>query len=243
MIKGLRIFAALLMLVAAMGALEVSTGAVVSTVSAQTCGCGKPSCGGCLQGLRARRMTSGSVQEIYQGSANDPVIKTVYGPEVEIGVAGCATCEAAPAATCASCAPAARVACAPKCECQFCTLKVKKVEADTSCFELEQKEVCVPAVRLPWMKCCPPKRSRVRTVNVLKTKKGKKDICEYKWSVHEPEEPAQPEYADPAAKAEAAEEVKQPGGYPDPVTETTGSLELSDPADAAGDVPRPPLEK
>ena len=105
--------------------------------------------------------------------------------------------------------------------------------------------MCIPAVRLPWKKCCPPKKSRIRTVNVLKTEKSKGEECEYKWSVHEPEEYKEPEPAEPMPVYEPEQSVTEEAAssYPDPSAETTGVLELSDPAEAIGEIPRPPLEK
>jgi hypothetical protein len=231
MITGIRIGAALLGVAAMFASVEFSTGAMLQTASAQRCGCGKPSCGGCLAGLRNRR-----AGEEVAFSADDPIVSTVYGPEVEVAAAGCQSCQ-----TCQTCeAPQPK----PQCDCQYCELKTKKVEVDKTCFKVEQKEVCVPAVRLPWKKCCPPKKSRVRTVNVLKTDKYKDETCEYKWSVHEPEEYKEPEAAEPVAVYEPEQSATEGViSYPDPAAETTRVLELSDPAAALEDVPRPPLEK
>ena len=137
----------------------------------------------------------------------------------------------------------------PQCDCQFCELDVKKGEVEKSSFKVEQKEVCVPAVRLPWKRNCPPTRSKVRTVNVLKKHKYKCPQCEYKWSVHGPEEFEEPEAAEPteAVKEEAAE----PNGHgltPEEIKEfdlAPGEEIISvfsDPSEALGDVPQPPTE-
>ncbi len=232
---GMKIGAALLGVVAMFATVEFSTCSILQTASAQVCGCGKPSCGGCLAGLKKRRA---GAEVAY--SADDPIVSTVYGPEVEIAgpaVEGCQSCQSCQ--TCEAPQPT------PQCECQYCELKTKKVEVDKTCFKVEQKEVCVPAVRLPWKKCCPPKKSRVRTVNVLKTDKYKGEECEYKWSVHEPEECQEPEAAEPVMAYEPAQSVTEESAtsYPDPTAEMNGVLELSDPADAVGEIPRPPLEK
>jgi len=237
--KGLKIVAALVGLTATCAMVEISTGTAFTTVQAQVCGCGNPSCGGCAA-----------------DGTQDVLVSTVYGEPVEIGgyveqgSPSCQKCQAAQAA--------------PEVPCQYCELKTKKVEVEKSGFKIEQKEVCVPAVRYPWMKCNPPKRSRVRTVNVLKKHKSKGEKCEYKWSVHEPEDydnDAEPTPASngsdsknsggSASKSSAGSGSKRTSGgsgsrsgesYPDPSAETTGTLKLSDPAKAFGDVPRPPLE-
>jgi len=136
----------------------------------------------------------------------------------------------------------------PQCDCQYCELEAKKGEVEKTEFKTEQKEVCIPAVRLPWKKNCPPKRSRVRTVNVLKKKKYKVPKCQYKWSVHEPEDFAEPTAA---TKQEASEGQasgsgsKESGsGTKEAVSgETEGIISIyPDPAEALGDVPRPPIE-
>ncbi len=241
MINGLKIGAGLLGVVAIFASVEFSTLSVLPTASAQVCGCGKPNCGGCLAGLKNRRMG----HEVAF-NADDPIVSTVYGPEVEVAtgpaVQGCQSCTSCQTRkSCLSCKSGK-----PKtqCDCQYCELKTKKVEVDKKRFAIEQDEVCIPAVRLPWKKCCPPKKSRVRTVNVLKTEKYKGKTCEYKWSVHEPEEYKEPEPAEPMMGHEPVpSDTEGVISYPDPSAETTGVLELSDPAAALDDVPRPPLEK
>ena len=261
---GMKIGAALLGVVAMFAAVELSTCSVLPTASAQ-----------------------GSDTKLAY-SAEDPIVSTVYGEAVEISgpvVEGCQSCQAAPAPVVESCGcqscqtVAAPATCGCKscgshggcslgqykanCDCQYCTLESKKVDVEKSRFKVEQKEVCIPAVRLPWMKCNPPKRSRVRTVNILKKEKYKDGkTCEYKWSVHEPEDYENAPEPTPASSDSApagsgskstsdGSDSSASGGsgtmvfesYPDPSAETVGTLELSDPTEALGDIPRPPLEK
>ena len=71
------------------------------------------------------------------------------------------------------------------CEGDFCKLSIKKGKETKKCFKTEQVPVCIPAVRLPWQKCCPPSKSRTRLVTKLKTEKYEVDSCSYKWSVEE----------------------------------------------------------
>jgi len=229
MINGLKICAALLGVVAMFASVEFSTCSILQTASAQ-----------------APSVATGF-------SVADPIVSTVYGVDAEIGGPvgeGCQSCQAAPAPVVESCQSCQAVA-APSlgqnkadCDCQYCTLKTKKIEVDKKRFKVEQKEVCIPAVRLPWKRCCPPKKSRVRTVNVLKTEKYKGETCEYKWSVHEPEEYKEPEPADPMVVYEPEQSGPEATSiYPDPSADLNGVLELSDPAEAIGEIPRPPLEK
>ena len=77
----------------------------------------------------------------------------------------------------------------PKCLVECCQLEVKESESKETCFMTEQKIVCIPRVRMPWQKCCPPGKSKTRTINVLKTHSFKCPSCEYKWTLVEPEIP------------------------------------------------------
>ncbi|MGN6548084.1 MAG: hypothetical protein ACTHK7_23820 [Aureliella sp.] len=74
-----------------------------------------------------------------------------------------------------------------KCQCPECTKvccpeKVTKKEKE-SCWEVECKEVCIPPVRFPWMKCWPLSCGRIRVVNVLKKEETEVEKCEVKWKV------------------------------------------------------------
>lgn len=192
------------------------------------CNCGQPECRGCLKG----RFMSGSTPAVVTPTADcgcDAPTEIVYTQPTPVYSAPATSCGCNNG--CTACQK--KVAC-PQCDCQFCELDVKKGEVEKTCFKTEQKEVCVPAVRLPWKKCCPPKRSKVRTVNVLKKHKYKCPECQYKWNVHEPEVFKEPT----TAKKQAAEStVAEPSS-----SESTIST-YPDPSAAMGDVPRPPLEK
>ncbi len=165
---------------------------------------------------------------------------------------GCSSCRSKVARPKCGCRCGSK--CSSGCDCQFCELEVKKGEVEKTAYKSEQKEVCIPAVRLPWKKCCPPKRSKVRTVNVLKKDKYKCPQCEYKWSVHEPEEFKEPTAA---GKKEAAPEMASKEDKPEANELNLTPEELkefnlapgeeiisitSDPSEALGDVPRPPTE-
>lgn len=153
---------------------------------------------------------------------------------------------------CASCRK--KVAC-PQCDCQFCELDVKKGEVEKTCFKTEQKEVCIPAVRLPWKKNCPPTRSKVRTVNVLKKHKYKCPKCQYKWNVHEPEDFEKPEAAEKEEAGEKKAVAKENAAESNASELTPEELKefdlkpgekiisvFSDPSEALGSVPQPPVE-
>jgi hypothetical protein len=223
---GMKISAALTCLAAMFTSVEFATSCMLPAASAQ----------------------GSDTKSIY--NAEDPIISTVYGEAVEMSqpvVHGCQACRSSPEVVvhgCQSCQTCEAALPEPQKVCLHCELKTKKVEVDKTRFKIEQKEVCVPAVRLPWKKCCPPKKSRVRTVNVLKKEKYKGEKCEYKWSVHEPEEYKEPEAVEPVKAYQPEQNTTEANSiYPDPVAESTGGLELSDPTNAMGEIPRPPLEK
>ena len=81
----------------------------------------------------------------------------------------------------------------PKCLNDVCTLKVEKGKEKKTCYETEQKIICIPKVRLPWQNCNPdnpaPTCSETRTVTLLKKKKYECDVCKYSWKVVEPAVP------------------------------------------------------
>jgi len=62
-----------------------------------------------------------------------------------------------------------------------CALTARQVEEDEACYDVECKEVCIPAVRFPWERCRTPKCGRVRLVAKLKEDKTKKTTCKYEW--------------------------------------------------------------
>lgn len=86
-----------------------------------------------------------------------------------------------------------------KCEGDTCKLELDNSKVKKSCYKTEQKSVCVPPVRFPWQKCCPPGKSKTRLVTVLKKHSYECENCAYKWSVQkaEPAEAAKPEAGGP----------------------------------------------
>ncbi len=76
----------------------------------------------------------------------------------------------------------------PQCECDECFLVVAPAEVWNSCFKTEQKVVCIPKVRLPWQRDCPPTTSaRSRVVTVLKVHTFQCPGCSYQWTDRIPE--------------------------------------------------------
>jgi len=94
---------------------------------------------------------------------------------------GCSSCAPAPAAS-SSCgcntpnynrAPAPRKGCSickrsrectqcPSCQGDICKLELDKSKITKTRFKTEQESVCIPPVRLPWQKGCPPGKSKTR---------------------------------------------------------------------------------
>jgi hypothetical protein len=70
----------------------------------------------------------------------------------------------------------------PHCQSEgTCVLKAEQVEEDETCYDVECKEICIPAVRFPWESCRTPKCGRVRVVSKLKEDKRKATTCKYEW--------------------------------------------------------------
>ena len=66
---------------------------------------------------------------------------------------------------------------------KVCCPEVKPAKETRQCWEVEQKEVCIPAVRFPWMDCGQFRCGRVRKVNVLVEKDYEVDVCDYQWKI------------------------------------------------------------
>ncbi len=75
----------------------------------------------------------------------------------------------------------------PQCDGEMCKLELDNSKVKKTCFKVEQKAVCIPPVRMPWMKCCPPGTSKTRTINVLKKHSYECPNCSYKWTLQEPD--------------------------------------------------------
>ena len=179
-----------------------------------TCGCGKSTCSGCLKGklfpvkqlsqkIKPKKScdcAACSVQEVQPAGAAQSVVTSDLLISSEYVMGGVS----APVATACGCGESGCRSCklkrvrkvrtpltrsCPQCDCDFCELKVSKTKDKKKCFEVKQKEVCIPPVRLPWKKCCPPTKAKVRVVNVLKSKTYECPGCKYEWKVHEPEVP------------------------------------------------------
>lgn len=230
--RELNALAMLLSLIAAGVLTDVSTGGSLKAAVIGLCQCGNPQCTGCNQGHPETQAPSGNcgcaagpVEVVYSHPAT-----TYTSPETSCGCAAAPTAKAKRGFK-----SRGKQRSCPQCDCEFCELDVKKGEVEKTGYKIEQKEVCVPSVWLPWKTKCPPKRSKVRTVNTLKKHKYKCPQCEYKWSVHEPEDADQP--AGSGKKETAPASVKEA-----PTGSSTRSA-YPDPTESLGDVPRPPLEK
>lgn len=82
-----------------------------------------------------------------------------------------------------------RMACS-NCNCEVCLLETKSITEKKTCFKVEEKVICVPAVRMPWHKCNPPTTSKTKTITVLKKESYEAPACSYKWSVAKADEPS-----------------------------------------------------
>jgi hypothetical protein len=106
------------------------------------------------------------------------------------------------------CVQEAQVQC-PSCDGDVCKLTTKKEKQKKTAFKTKQEQICVPAVRLPWQKNCPPSVSKTRLVNRLQRYTYECEVCKYKWSVVETnncgDQPAAAEAPTDAQKPEAEE--------------------------------------
>ncbi len=64
---------------------------------------------------------------------------------------------------------------------KVCCLEVGTKPITKHCFEVECREICIPPVLFPWMKCCQTRPGKVRTIRVLKKHEYKVERCEYIW--------------------------------------------------------------
>lgn len=128
-------------------------------------------------------------------------------------------------------------------DCDFCELKTEQVKEKIKCQKVEQKEICIPPVRLPWQKCCPPTKAKVRVVNVLKSDSYECPTTKYSWKVHEPAVPQiGTAKTTPTASSSEAAPVNEVDATPQ--APKMNSSKLADPAKVDLEtVPRPPLEK
>ena len=81
----------------------------------------------------------------------------------------------------------------PQCDCSECFLVVAPADVWNTCYQTEQKVVCIPQVRFPWQQDCPPAAAaRNRVVTVLKTHTYKCPGCSYQWTDRVPAPVAAP---------------------------------------------------
>lgn len=72
----------------------------------------------------------------------------------------------------------------PDCGCKICVPEETTLKTKQHCFEVECKDICIPAVKGPFAPCCEaPHCGRVRTVKVLKKVQYECEHCGYKWRV------------------------------------------------------------
>lgn len=140
----------------------------------------------------------------------------------------CQTCSK-PKKRCGCCGKVRRPKKCPKCECDFCLLELEHGTEERTCFKTEQKLICVPPVRMPWMKCCPPGTSKTKTVKVLKKHTYECPTCSYKWTVQEPAVAATSTTTKEPTEAQPEEESESESVEPDANPETPTP-------------PRPPFE-
>lgn len=71
--------------------------------------------------------------------------------------------------------------CCPRCH-AYCQLTVTPDKEEKTCWEIECEEICIPAIRFPWEKCCEPKCGTVISVRRLKKVTYECPTCKYEWT-------------------------------------------------------------
>lgn len=65
---------------------------------------------------------------------------------------------------------------------QPCPAVPESIKEKKHCWQVECKNICIPAIRWPWADCCqPPDCGKVKTVKVLKKIEYECEKCGYKW--------------------------------------------------------------
>ena len=156
---------------------------------------------------------------------------------------------------CHSCRAGKRKKCCrkcPRCNADVCHLKGEKVKVKKTCFEVDQKIVCIPRVTFPWQRCGPT-CSKTRTVKVLSKKEYECKECKYTWSLNEPSLPKSsesgpelPDFEGSGSKDNGANSLQFEDGQLDQgsgsrVPSSRNQRELFDPL--GSDVPAPPVTR
>ena len=250
--------------------IQIDVAPVEAQIVSNACGCGQPKCGGCLKGklfpvkqlaqkIKPKKPcgcasceagvahTTTAAQSVI---TSDVLISTEMLPEVSYSTPTTAACGCGKIGC--GCKRArkgrlTRTRSCPQCDCEFCELKVSKTKDKKKCFEVKQKEVCIPPVRLPWKRCCPPTKAKVRVVNVLSSKSYECPACKYEWKVYEPEVPKSPSEGS-AEKASSSSESAAPKiEEVDPVAPEAPKMSVPEVPEIKKldleTVPRPPVEK
>ena len=75
--------------------------------------------------------------------------------------------------------------CDPPGICKVCRPETEKVKVKNTCFMVECKDICIPAVKFPWDDCCEAKCGKVIKVRVLKKHEYECEQCETTWNIEE----------------------------------------------------------
>ena len=73
-----------------------------------------------------------------------------------------------------------------QCDGEYCCPTAELVKDKKTCFNVECKNICIPAVKFPWDKSCELTCGKVRTVHVLKKSSYPVEKVVYKWEADQP---------------------------------------------------------
>lgn len=72
----------------------------------------------------------------------------------------------------------------PQCEHKICVPTPEVVKEKKHCWQVECKDICIPAIRWPWQSCCSPRKcGQVKTIKVLEKVDYECEKCGYKWEI------------------------------------------------------------
>jgi hypothetical protein len=72
----------------------------------------------------------------------------------------------------------------PQCDHSVCHAVPETTKQEKHCWQVECKEICIPAIKWPWSPCCePPRCGKVKMVKVLKKVEYECERCGYRWEI------------------------------------------------------------
>lgn len=104
--------------------------------------------------------------------------------------------------------------CCPKCHHAVCCPEAVTEKEKKHCWDVECKEICIPAITFPWQKCDgSPRCGKVITVRVLKKHEYECEKCGTKWNIESCPAGTAPKDCACSGGLQAASPRRMPGHY------------------------------